>query len=162
MRYVLAVLLAAAVFASGGKTLAADQAVTKAQVLKAIDTFQKDPVSKEGFAASTTIVAFAQKSPLVRISLSKTVVPWMKDKGASDTDTRQILLAAYIAGNVSAQLKSGRPTDEIYAGWEQVLNTYAQLLRINSAAKVEEVEDLKKKDADGSLSGYAEEISKER
>jgi len=141
-------------------TFAADAGVTKAQALKAIDVFQKDPTSKEGFAAASTFMTFASKSPSVHISISKAVVPWKKDKDASDADTRKILLAAYVAGNLESQLKSGHAVDDVYAGWEQVLMTYTQLLHINSAAKVSEVDDLRVKDEHGELRAYASEMAK--
>ena len=139
---------------------AADQPITKAAALKAISTFQKEPTSKEGFAAASTFMAFAAKSPTVHISISKAVVPWKKDNDASDADTRKILLAAYVAGNLESQLKSGRADDDVYAGWEQVLTTYAQLLHINSAAKIEEVDELREKDEHGELRAYAAEMSR--
>jgi len=158
MKLIFNLFLALLIYVSGSQIVHAAPAVTKAQALKAIDEFQKDPSSKEGFAAAATFTDFAKTSTAVHISLSRNVAPWLKDKNASDADTRTILLNAYVAGNLSAQLKSGHPGDDVYAGWEQVLNTYAQLLHINSAAKIEEVEDLKKKEADGTLLTYANEV----
>jgi hypothetical protein len=159
MKFLPVALLGLLLLLSGHGAYAADTAVTKADALKAIDTFQKDPSSKDGFAAAAVFMAFAQKSSVVHISLNRDVAPWLKDKDASDADTRTILLNAYVAGNLAAQLRSGHPGDDVYAGWEQVLNTYAQLLHINSAAKIEEVEDLKNKDADGTLRDYAAEMA---
>jgi hypothetical protein len=160
MKLILAPFLGLLLFVFHPQIASADTAVTKAQALKAIDEFQKDPSSKDGFAAAATFTAFAKTSSVVHISLSQDVAPWTRDKDASDADTRTILLNAYIAGNIAAQLKSGHPGDDVYSGWEQVLNTYAQLLHINSAAKIEEVEELKKKEADGALQAYAAEVSK--
>jgi hypothetical protein len=156
MRYLSVV--AALMLLSGFQQAQAATAISKADVLQAINVFEKDPSSKEGFAAAATVTAFAQKSPLVHISLSHDVAPWLK-KDTSDADTRGILLNAYVVGNVEAQLKSGKAQDDVYAGWEQVINTYVQLLHINSAAKIEEVEVLKSKEADGSLRSYAAEVA---
>ena len=139
-------------------TDAAAQPVSREEVLKSIAVFQKEPSSPGGFAAASTIQAFARHSEAVHISLSKAVIPWMKGPDASDADTRKMLLAAYLAGNVEAQLKSGKAADDPYAGWEQVLATYAQLLHINSAAKIPEVEGLKSKSADGTLRAYAARV----
>jgi hypothetical protein len=154
-----AVLLSLFIAASATRMIAADVAPSKSDVLKAINTFQMEPTSKDGFAASSTIMAFASKSPAVHISISKAVIPWIKDKDASDADTRNILLAAYVAGNVEAQLKSGHAVDDVYSGWEQVFTTYAQILHINSAAKIEEVDELREKDEHGELRAYAAEVS---
>jgi hypothetical protein len=131
--------------------------VSRDEVADSIVAFQKDPTSTEGFAAAAAIMSFAQKSDTVHISLSKAVVPWVKSGDVSDSDTRGILLTAYVAGNVESQIKSGKKADDVYAGWEQVLATYAQLLKINSAAKISEVDELKAKDLDGSLRAYAVE-----
>jgi hypothetical protein len=158
MKLILALFLGLLLFVSSSHAVIAAPAVTKAQVLKAIDEFQKDPSSKEGFAAGAIIIQFVKTSPSVHVSVTRDTAPWLTDKNASDADTRNILLTAFVAGNISPQLKSGHPGDDVYAGWEQVLNTYAQLLRINSAAKIEEVEDLKKKEADGTLLNYATEV----
>ncbi len=130
-RYLSVVFVFMLMSALGNRLATADQTVSKTEALKAIDTFQKDPSSKEGFAAAATFMAFAQKSPLVHISLSRTSL-----RGSRKTQLmpipREILLNAYVAGNLEAQLKSGKAVDSIYAGWEQVLTTYAQLLHINS------------------------------
>jgi hypothetical protein len=150
------------VLAGGANVAHAEKAaVTKEAALKAIQTFIQDPASKEGFAASDVFMAYAKSSKQVHISISKAVIPWMKGKDAEDYDTRKILYAAYIAGNLEVQLKSGAPKDDVYAGWSQVLSTYAQLLHINSAAKISEVEDLKKKEVAGTLREYAAEVAKD-
>ena len=162
MRYFSLVLIALTLLVFGNGLASADPTVSKVQVLSAIDAFQKDPASKDGFAAAATIMSFAKTSPLVHISLSKSVAPWLTDKDASDADTRTILLSAYVAGNVDAQLKSGKPVDDVYSGWEQVLTTYAQLLHINSAAKIQEVEELREKDEHGELRAYAAEVAGEK
>ena len=159
MKFFAPLFLFAFLVLAGGVLARADKPVSKAAALDAIKVFQNDPSSKEGFAAGATILSFAKASRAVHLSLSKATAPWVKGPDESDADTRGILLSAYIAGNVEAQLKGGRSQDDIYAGWEQVLATYAQLLQINSAAKISEVDDLKAKDADGSLRAYAEEIA---
>ena len=158
MKFFAPLTLVLLLLCAATSTVLADKTASKADIMKAIETFQKDPSSKEGFAAAAVIINFAKTSPVIRISVTHETTPWLTDKNASDADTRNILLNAYIAGNVKAQLKLGHPLDDVYAGWEQVLDTYAQLLRINSAAKIEEVDELKKKDADGALQAYADSL----
>ena len=162
MKLLLTAFVGIFCFASLLHPARADTPITKAQVLKAINTFQTDPVGKEGFAASAVIMTFARSSAAVHVSVTRDTTPWLTNKDASDADTRNILLTAYVAGNLAAQLKSGHASDDVYAGWEQLLNTYAQLLHINSAAKIEEVEELKKKEADGTLLNYATEVEGKR
>jgi len=133
----------------------ADGAVSREAALKAIDVFQKDPSSAEGFAAASTIMGFAEKSSTVRIALSKAVIPWIKGQDAPDADTRNMLMSAYVAGDLAAQLKSGKAEDDVYAGWKQVLATYAQLHAINPTVKLPEIDALKDKEAAGTLKAYA-------
>jgi len=136
----------------------AAQAVSREAALQAIEVFQKDPAGTDGLTAATTIMAFVQKSDEVHLSLSKAVVPWLKSKDAPDADTRSLLLTAYVAGNARAQLQSGKAEDDVYAGWQQVLSTYAQLQHINPTVKLPEIDDLKAKEKGGTLHSCATTI----
>ncbi|MCE0496667.1 MAG: hypothetical protein LV481_01785 [Methylacidiphilales bacterium] len=159
MKNLAAIFVLGALLGASVTRASAERTVSRDEVLKAISVFQADPSSQQGSEASETILAFARTSDAVHISLSHAVVPWVKKGDSPDADTRNMLLAAYVAGNVSSQLKSGKAHDDVYAGWEQVLTTYAQLLAINPAAKISEVEDLKDREADGKLQAYADEVS---
>src|SRR5271168_3006285 len=100
MKLPLSLFALAALMLAGMGLARADKTVSKDTALQAITVFQKDASSAEGVAAASTIVAFARTSDAVRLSLSKTVVPWLKGgPEAPDADTRGMLLAAYIAGN---------------------------------------------------------------
>jgi hypothetical protein len=162
MNYLSALFLAGLYLLAGTLFSPADETVTKAQALGAIAVFQKDPSGQAGFTAGATLLSFAKSSSAVHLSLSSSTVPWLKGQDESDADTRDILLSAYLAGNIRSQLKTGHARDDVYAGWEQVLVTYAQLLQINSAAKIAEVDELKKRETDGTLRGYAEEVAGQR
>lgn len=153
-----ALMLGALMLAGTG--IAQAKTVSRDDVLDAITVFQKDASSREGIAAASTIMAFARSSDAVHLSISKAVAPWVKGQDAPDADTRGMLLTAYIAGNIHAQLASGKAGDDVYAGWQQVLATYAQLVQINPAAKLPEVEELKKKEAAGALRAYAARMEK--
>jgi hypothetical protein len=159
MKKTASIFAAALLLVTAGAARAdADKTVSRDDVLKAIKVFEIDPASRQGSDASETIFAFAKTSHAVQVSLSHAVAPWMKHGDAPDADTRGMLLTAYVAGNVEAQLQSGKAHDDIYAGWQQVLATYAKLLAINPAAKISEVEDLKDKEAAGKLRDYAAEV----
>jgi hypothetical protein len=158
MKRLLPLLLLAALLAGAERGHAEDKAVSKESALKAIEVFEGDPSSPEGRTASATLMAFAQKSDAVKIYLSRDVVPWTKDRDAADADTRDMLLVAYVAGNIHSQLTTGKAEDDPYSGWQQVFNTYEQLQMINPTVKVKEVEDLKKREKDGTLRAYAAEM----
>ena len=164
MKYLAALLSLVLVVtvAHAEKAPPAPSSAPKSDILKTIGVFQKDPITPAGFKAGEKVMAFAKTSPQVSVSISHATVPWYKGKDETDADTRHILLTAYVAGNIAAQLKSGKRQDEIYAGWLQVLATYGQLLRINSAAKVSEVDNLLKKQTEGTLQSYAGEVASGR
>ncbi len=138
-----------------GGDAATTESVSKDAVLAAIVIFEKDPSSKEGFAAASTIMSFAKKNGAVHLSLSKAVVPWFKGGDASDADTRSMLLTAYVSGNIRSQLQSGKAEDDIYAGWQQVFLTYDQLHQINPTVKLPEIDALKDKEKAGTLRAFA-------
>lgn len=160
-RRAFALLIGVLLLAGKGDALAA-KTVSRDTALSAIDTFQKDPSSKEGIAAMKTFMAFAKSSDAVKIYLSKDLVPWLKGQDAEDADTRSLLLAAYVAGNIKSQLNKGISADDPYAGWIQVIQTYDQLHMINPTVKLPEIDKLKEKEKNGSLHAYADEMLKRK
>lgn len=155
MKHLLAAFLLGLLILLGLQTAQADKAVSRDAVRKAIELFQQDPSSVGGLSAASSIMAFAKSSDAVHISISKAVAPWLKSQDAPDADTRSILLAAYVAGNVRSQLDSGKAQDDVYAGWQQVIATYDQLRQINPTVKMPEIDDLKAKEKAGTLRAYA-------
>jgi hypothetical protein len=154
-----ALLLGLLIMLAGTGAARADKHVSKADALAAIGVFSKDPSSKEGFAAGATLLAYTKSSDSVHVYLSKDALPWLKDKNADDSDTRDMLVTAYLAGNVRSQILKGNSYDDPYSGWQQVFLTYAQLKAINPTVKFSEVDDLKEKDKDGTLRAYADKIA---
>ena len=72
-------------------------------VLKAISRFKSDPLAAKADGILAIIVNFADKSPNVYVEIDVGYLPWIKQKRIKNSD---ILLAAFIAGNIRSQLIS--------------------------------------------------------
>ena len=115
--------------------------VSKEDARRAIAIFRRDPFSTQGEMTQPIILTFAKDSPDVEVSVSDKRLAWFGNKAVSQ-ETSRVLLVAYVAGNVQAQLDSGKAKDNPVAAAEQVIATYRQLQRANPKLKVREVEEL--------------------
>lgn len=150
----------------------ASETVSRAQVLDAIRVFEANasggiaparPVAQANEAvaqASNTILKFALESDDVVVDLGSDSVPWCDvKKGISampDSGERGLLLAAYLAGEVKAQLLSGRQDANPYEGWVAMLRVY-RVLKVREGVEVPEVEALLARQMRGSLASFAAE-----
>jgi hypothetical protein len=162
--HALAAALACAVPAS------ASEAVTKAQVLDAIRIFEANasgniapskatPDAGDAVAkASNTILRYAVDSDEVLVDLGTDSVPWCDvKKGLADmpqSGERGLLFAAYVAGSIKAQLRSGKSNPNPYEGWVAMLQVYRSV-RTREGIRIPEVEALLSRQIDGSLEAYA-------
>lgn len=94
-------------------------------VSKAIAHLLNDPLSVDADEHSALIVKFAQASPLIKISLSKRLLPWLADEQLPKSALR--LTSAYVAGNVAHQIELGRAEDSPAAGVTAALQMYRKL-----------------------------------
>jgi hypothetical protein len=65
-----------------------------------------------------------------------------------------MLTAAFLVGNVDAQLLRGAKKDDPYAGVLQVIDTYRQMQRNNVKLKIAEVEKFIEMEKHGKLKAY--------
>jgi hypothetical protein len=159
----------AAALALAAPAFAADT-VTKAQVLDAIRIFDAnasgnaDPTRTAGGAgdavarASNTILKYAIDSDDVVVDLGTDSVPWCDvKKGLADmphSGERGLLFAAYVAGSVKAQLRTGRPDPNPYEGWVAMLQVY-RAVRTREGVRIPEAEALLSRQMSGTLEAYA-------
>ena len=123
-----------------------DRPIDKDTVRMAITIFRRTPTNQQGSMARPIIIRYAQESPDVHIDVSTRVMPWMANTKGYD-DAVPVLLTAYVAGDVQAQLDRRKPKDDPMAGTEQVIATYQQMQRTEPRLRIMEVEkliDLKK------------------
>jgi len=162
LRAAAALALACPAFALG--------AVTRAQALEAIQTFEanavggvaasKSPEESNAAAAraSNLIMRFAVESDEVVVDLGPDSVPWCDvKKGLSEQTNagqRGLLLAAYVCGCIKAQLQSGKQDPNPLDGWVAMLRVY-RAMRIREGTKIPEIEALLARQMNGSLDAYA-------
>lgn len=130
--------------------------VSKDDVRKAIVIFRRNPLSIQGELTRPIITSFAKESPDVEIALTEKKLPWIDDK-STPSETGQILLVAYMAGDILAQLDKGRTKEESVASIEQVIVTYRQLQGANPKLEVASVEKFISLQKQGKLAGYLKE-----
>ena len=127
--------------------------VSKEDARRAIAIFRRDPLNAQGEMTRPIILTFAKDSPDVEVSVSEKRLAWVGNSSVPE-ETSQILLVAYVAGNVQAQLDSGKAKDEPVAAAEQVIATYGQLRRAKPDLRVREVEELIRLQKQGKLAEY--------
>jgi hypothetical protein len=166
---VLALLLASSL------PLAAAESVTRNQVLEAIRVFEANasgdmadakPETQKNDAvarASNTILKYSLESDDVVVDLGPDAVPWCDVKKGiaelSNSGERGLLLAAYLAGCVKAQLSSGKQDANPYAGWTAMLKIY-RAIKIREGVSIPEADQLLAHQNDGSLEAFSVEASR--
>lgn len=128
---------------------------SKADVTKAIAVLEKSFLGAEAPAAAQTVLQFAENSKDVAIQLSPKTTPWLfgeaKGNNADNETYGRMLMVAYLAGNIKAQLAAGKPVDTPLAGWQFALKSYQVIKQNNSKVSIPELETLKKQQAKGEL-----------
>ena len=130
--------------------------VSKEDERRAIAIFRRDQLNAQGEMTRPIILKFAEDDPNVEVSLSDKRLSWIGNKSVPE-ETRQVLLVAYVAGDVQSQLDSGQTKDDPVAASEQVIATYRQLQRANAKLKVREVEELITLQKQGKLAEHFKE-----
>lgn len=115
-------------------------APAKADVLKAIAAFKADPLAPTPNQNFNTVLKFATDSPEVQIEMGPKTCPWVGEEPKSEW--QGYLLAAYLVGNVEAQLKAGKAADQVQAGHVLVKSTYALIRQKDPKYKSAAVEKL--------------------
>jgi hypothetical protein len=118
------------------------------ELRQAVTTLAEKPLSPEGAAAAMAITAFANASEDVVVTLSEAALPWMKQP---DTPHAELLLAAYIGGNVLGQLDAGVTGNDPWSGVLQVFRVYRALKAADPKARVASIESLQDEARRGKL-----------
>lgn len=92
----------------------------ESQIAKKIEKFLSDPQKHKNLGAD--IILFAGKSENYTVVLNPKYMPWIKGKDMPEGS--QILLAAFIAGNLQAQIQSKTNQDKPEAGRKAAFKAY--------------------------------------
>ena len=152
--------------------LLASSPVSREDVLDAIHSFEANATgdysgsrhesdkNREVARASNTILRYSLESDDVVVDLGLDAVPWCDlKKGLSElknSSERGLLLGAYLAGSVKAQLETGKQDPNPYAGWVAMLKIY-RALKVREELTIPEADTLLAHQNDGSLEAFARE-----
>lgn len=154
MRTLLVILfLVAAICQANVQAKISEPSIDKETVRKAILIFRQTPLNQQGSMVRPLILRFARESPAVEIVVSSKAMPWI-GSAKLDSDNREALLIAYVAGDVQSQLTKRRTKDDPVAGTEQVIATYRQLQQAQPRLRSAEVEKLIDLQKQGKLANY--------
>src|SRR6266853_6056433 len=111
------ILITIALFTVAGSLRAADDVdwanVKSDTVLKAIALFKSDPGGTNAPGTMAIIANYAEARTNVHVTINSGYLPWLSQK--PEIKNGEVLLAAFVAGNVQAQLekrvKQDHPAD---------------------------------------------------
>ena len=130
---------------------------TVEEVRAAIAAIETDPLNAEKAGHVKTVMTFAEESPDVLIMLDREILPTWGDK----QDPRAPLLsAAFVAGNVKAQLDAKKNKDDSYAGLQTLFKVYHAVQASDKDYKVDAIDKLEALDKEGKLQAKVEEVQK--
>ncbi len=128
----------------------ATPAEVKAQqqiIAKAIAAFTANPLAAAKDAR--TFMRYWAESDFVSVEVSRELLPWTARKPLSDPG--RILFYAYVAGDLEAQFKRGKPGNDSLAGIKMVFRVYRQLQAQDEDLKLAEIEKLLELENEGKL-----------
>lgn len=126
--------------------------VSRKEVLDAIALLERDATGEAAADAAATIMQFGEESEAVLINVADETMPWLKEEASpADGPARAMLTAAYVAGNIKAQLRRRLAEDDPYAGWRFVIDVYRQLKQKEPALSISAAEYLLKQEREGTL-----------
>jgi hypothetical protein len=130
---------------------------TEQEVRAAIDAIEKDPLGAVEAGHAKTVMTFAEESPEVLIMLDRELLPTWGDKKDPHA---AVLNAAFVAGNVKAQLDAKKNKDDSYAGLQSLFKAYHAIQAKDNQYKVDAIDKLEAMDKEGKLKAKVEEIQK--
>ena len=132
---VLIATLAAVLLLPCGSCLA----ISKDEARNAINTLLQNPSSSAARTAGRVVLEFAEATPDHRVLINLGYLPWAKSRSLPDGS--QMLLAAFVAGNLQEQMRKNSSSPEPYAGTLAVIVVYQKMLRANPRFKIPKVEE---------------------
>jgi len=148
-----------------GSTLAVARAepVTRREAVAAIKVLETDITGPDALKAAETVTRFGKESDAVLIIVGPETMPWVQtDVPEGEAKVRAMLMAAYFAGDIKAQLEKRRAEDDPYRGWLAVIKAYQQIRKKQPRIRIDEVEELIAKEEAGVLKQEADELLKEQ
>lgn len=130
--------------------------VSEAKVQKAIDVLLEKPFSPAGRDAGKVILEFVGTSPDYCVEINLGYLPWSGDRDLPRGS--QMLLAAFVAGNLRAQIQKGSSQPDPYAGALAVIRVYRELSKQVPDFKIPKVEEFISMERRGVLRSYVASV----
>jgi len=140
------------------------ESVSRREVLAAIAVLERDVTSPEASRAAETVTRFGKESDAVVITIGDETMPWMQEQddiSDREAEVRAMLTAAYVAGDIKAQLARHRAEDDPYSGWLAAIRAYGQIRRKDPDVVIPEIEQLIEKERDGTLKDDADDLRRQ-
>jgi hypothetical protein len=126
------------------------------EVLKAIRALIQNPNSSSARSAGKLVLQFAEATPHHTIHISLGYLPWANSRNLPDGS--QLLLAAFVAGNLREQIRKHSSRPEPYAGALVVIEVYQKILRKRPGFKIPKVEKFIAMEKSGLLKAHIESV----
>jgi hypothetical protein len=130
--------------------------LTDAELQEALAAYEKDPLGAAGTTAAGVLMKFAEEDKRVRIVFFEESAPWMLQDESGNPTTE--LMAAFVVGNIKAQLAAGRPAMNSYAGTLEVFRIYQRLKQAHDSLKIPAIEKFLAMEKAGKLRAYLDEV----
>ena len=150
--WIISIVLAA--FASFSTAAIASEA----RVRRNIETLLRNPMSDAAREAGAQIIQFAGESPDYHVELEVGYMPWVKEKGLPKGS--QMLMAAFIAGNLKEQMRKNSSKPEPYAGVLAAISVYQKSRRSDSNFRIPTMEKFIAMEQQGTLRAYIDSVKK--
>lgn len=115
-----------------------EESVTPEAALKAVSIIKSDPLGDRAAAAEEALLLFSIESDDVLITIDTSLTTLLAD--SAEGEYGQLLFAAFLAGNIGAQLDEGVCEDRREAGMAQLRATYSYLKAHTDLKPVAEIE----------------------
>lgn len=121
---------------------------TKESILNAVKALENDPLAT-GTLAAPAILDFAKDSEDVTVSLNPSTLPWIA--AGERLPHQELLLAAFVGGNIRSQLLESKLEDSPVDGMRCVFKVYMKLRESKPSLRSPEIERLMRLDVEGRL-----------
>lgn len=116
----------------------AKDAAARKEVIAAIESLMAKPGDKSAGEHTGAILVFAEESSDVSVNLNVEYLPWLtQDKEVANSE---VLIGAFVGGNMLPQLKKGIKKDHTKAGLLAMLRAYATLRKQNAIEAIESLD----------------------
>jgi|TARA_B100001093_G_C26840313_1_gene1020260 hypothetical protein len=130
-------------------------------ILIAISNIRSNFISSDTLEEGKSVLAFAEESDEVILALSVSTIPWIEEEWLADKEMegtlKNLILIAYLAGNIQSQIQTKSSKDDPYSGWLLVCEGYEQLIE-KREFKSESIEKFIQLRNEGRLVDYANQL----